>query len=818
MRQGGVAERSRPLISTTRLLLVLVSTVQHPLLNFLKTYSARKAIRLGDYHRDARRWPAAAGAYRQAVRIDPSMGGIWVQYGHALKEQGDLEGALGAYGKAQRNGLDDGDIHLQLGHVLKLQGRTKDAIAAYGEAIRRDRANADALFELQRLGASREDFRQLLNWQDESQSAAPDAGKSLARVLAVEISDVAYYVNQFRRPTGIQRVQLGVVRALLENPPSDAQVVLVAFSQSAQGWVKIDPATFLQIERGMAGTSGVDEAAWRKTIGSVTVQLVAGEEFEFENGSILLNIGSSWALPNYFLALRRLRAASDVAIVHFVHDCIPVIAPEYFVPGLQRDFREWIRGILRHCDGLVANSNSTAKDIVRVAEVLGEEAPRIGVAPLDAVSHIGEADEPGASEAGGSYLSKCGLTAGDFVLFVGTIEPRKNHVLAFEAWKRLIDERGAANTPQLVCVGGSGWRNAKIRSRLEENETPSSKVTMLQGVSDGELGQLYSGCRFSLYPSSYEGWGLPVTESLNAGKVALVARASSLPEAGGEFAEYFELGDGDDFLEKLERLIDDDDYLAKREGEIAEGFRPRSWSDVAEQIVSHALAARPAAFKSGAPQTLPGATFIRFAREPSGAAASGVFSGEGFRAGVGWGDHDERCAWFSGRGAATLLARLPREVQEDEAGCRIYMLVRGGDEPRLKSEMEERSEIATLGLSVHCGGRTFGPYLIEAGGERWLEIALDSEAMQPSDLHIELEARSVEDEVLGAGAAGVVGLYVHGANDALGAQDFLAGVALNAVRYAQSPMRLVHKELGAGEPARESAGGDNLSDAARSQQ
>ena len=77
----------------------------------------------------------------------------------------------------------------------------------------------------------------------------------------------------------------------------------------------------------------------------------------------------------------------------------------------------------------------------------------------------------------------------------------------------------------------------------------------LEGTSDPDLAALYRRCLFTVYPSLYEGWGLPVTESLCYGKTPLLSRVASLPEAGGEFADYFEIGSKVGLAAALKRLV-----------------------------------------------------------------------------------------------------------------------------------------------------------------------------------------------------------------------------------------------------------------------
>jgi glycosyltransferase involved in cell wall biosynthesis len=107
---------------------------------------------------------------------------------------------------------------------------------------------------------------------------------------------------------------------------------------------------------------------------------------------------------------------------------------------------------------------------------------------------------------------------------------------------------------------------------------------MLSNVSDDDLTLLYSRCLFTFYPSYYEGWGFPVIESLCYGKVPLLSTAPSLREAGGRFANYFELGSDSAMISAVERLAFDKEHRLARERYIKDHFRPRAWTDVGAQI------------------------------------------------------------------------------------------------------------------------------------------------------------------------------------------------------------------------------------------
>lgn len=125
------------------------------------------ALMLADSARDARDWPAAARHYAEALRQEPRRAAIWVQYGHALKESGNLAEAEKVYREALEVDDSIADTHLQLGHALKLQGRQEDAVAAYLRAFALDPTLRQAGAEVlnlcwQRIGEMETGWRQHL--------------------------------------------------------------------------------------------------------------------------------------------------------------------------------------------------------------------------------------------------------------------------------------------------------------------------------------------------------------------------------------------------------------------------------------------------------------------------------------------------------------------------------------------------------------------------------------------------------------------------------------------------------------------------------
>jgi len=413
-------------------------------------------------------------------------------------------------------------------------------------------------------------------------------GQAVVPTIVFDVSDLIQYFHNARLPTGIQRVQIEVITSLILESDTGAKVIVASFSRDADFWVEIPHLFFNHICK-LSLLGGEPLAAdWQRVLEELHMHIGKASTVVFPQGAYLVNLGTSWWLRNYFLNIRAAKSKYNIKYVPYVHDCIPIVTPEHCVAGLTQDFISWAVGAFQHADHVMANSQATANDVVRVAAGLGQPVDMPSVVTLDADYRRATAALPGnlVKTGGDQVFTSNDITPGNYVLFVSTIESRKNHLLAFSVWLSMIKKYGAKNTPTLVCVGNRGWLNDAIYAKLEASKLLKSKVVMLSKIPDQDLANLYQHCLFTVYPSSYEGWGLPVTESLCYGKVALVANSSSLPEAGGIYAEYFDTTSETDFMAQVEKLVFDSEFRTNKEIHIRHGFSPRTWKDIAYQVVS----------------------------------------------------------------------------------------------------------------------------------------------------------------------------------------------------------------------------------------
>jgi glycosyltransferase involved in cell wall biosynthesis len=645
-------------------------------------------IALADKARDSFQWEQARLGYEEALKLDPGLNHIWVQLGHARKEAGDHEGAEAAYREAIRLKPSDADVQLQLGHLFKIRGLFEQAMEAYQRAVLLDPGMHDAQLEYDRL-RGREDKPAKPGPQKATSStpviarlpraAKPADGKTL--YIAFDVSDLMHYFRHARLPTGIQRVQIEVIRSALQASPFGHQYSIVCFTKETDFWIEVPAHLFLQLCK-QAVVGGDHQAPeWLTLLSQLDRVLASKQYFAFARGTMLLNLGTSWWLQNYFLNVRTAKSLFGIKYIPFVHDFIPVMAPEHCVSDLRQDFITWAIGAFDHADDFLVNSKATLADLQAVSKKLGYGPRNASVVTLDADFRKTLSPEAIAEEIGdpADYLAQFDLERGKYVLFVSTIESRKNHIAAFSVWLKLIKKHGIKKAPKLVCVGNPGWLNDAAYSKLNASELLSEHVLMLSKISDAALAVLYENCVCTLYPSSYEGWGLPVTEALCYGKVPIVSNISSLPEAGGPFAEYFDVESEKDLQDAVERVVFDEKYRARRELKIVAEFRPRGWAEISAQIVGQlkdwaktpSPELKPEIAQRGIwPLEAELGILHPLTSNTSSTLWAGLKSGEIYRNGPGWWWPEPWGCWIKAMGPSLLAFEL-----KDVAGAAVQVYV-----------------------------------------------------------------------------------------------------------------------------------------------
>ena len=276
--------------------------------------------------------------------------------------------------------------------------------------------------------------------------------------------------------------------------------------------------------------------------------------------------------------------------VMVVHDVIPKLFPEYLGKMSQRLHWKAVEGGIRSADQIVAVSEATKQDLVKH---LGLSEERIVVAYPDVSPRFREVI---SDETVDTVLKKYGLEQG-YIYHGGGLEVRKNAKTLLEAYAmlqaKIQDTRYKiqknADIPPLVISGKIFSKENKLATDVEglvKELGLEEKVKLLGFVPEEDLLALYRGAVFFVYPSLYEGFGLPVLEAMCKGTPVLASNNSSLPEVGGEAVQYCDPHDTDSIVMGMERLLGDE---ALRERLVARSHAQIvqfSWDKFVEKIFS----------------------------------------------------------------------------------------------------------------------------------------------------------------------------------------------------------------------------------------
>jgi len=277
--------------------------------------------------------------------------------------------------------------------------------------------------------------------------------------------------------------------------------------------------------------------------------------------SILINTANMWINTRHYAWQLRWLGARPV---FFVHDLIPIKHPEYFRPGEGREFLSHLLNVLALSRGIIVNSRDTEAALTDYAKEQRLKCPPIVTAPLAASWAASPAGAPRPDPD-------------PYFVILGTIEPRKNHLLLLHLWLELI-ERKAGPVPKLYVIGQRGWECENVADLLERCEPLKGTVIERNDCGDVELGNLLHHAQALLMPTFAEGYGLPVAEAQSAGAPVIASDLPVFREVAGEVPEYVDPIDGRRWMELILDYAHPDSARRVAQLERMGRFRSMTWA------------------------------------------------------------------------------------------------------------------------------------------------------------------------------------------------------------------------------------------------
>ena len=344
------------------------------------------------------------------------------------------------------------------------------------------------------------------------------------------ILDISRLISRARHhtPSGVDRVEMAYARGLYARVGDRLDFAAV---HPLAGYGRLSSGTALRYldlleRRWDSEGGGVEQRSLRETV--PLLMTLVPKPGRPSPGSVYVQ-----ASPHHLTRpalVQRILAREQARFMCLVHDLIPIEYPEYARPDGARLHQRRIETIAAHADSVIVNSATTGESM----------RPWIARTGRDVAIHVALL----GTQVMPTPATPIAVPDVPYFLCVGTIEPRKNHLLLLNLWRTFAETLPQAEIPRLIIVGRRGWENEQVIDMLERCPSLRGHVEERNGCSDQHLDALLSGARALVLPSFAEGYGMPVAEALAVGTPVICSDLPALREAGGSAPDFLDPLDG----------------------------------------------------------------------------------------------------------------------------------------------------------------------------------------------------------------------------------------------------------------------------------
>ena len=279
------------------------------------------------------------------------------------------------------------------------------------------------------------------------------------------------------------------------------------------------------------------------------------------DGRVYINVGhTDFDLKSH----ERWISRCNLKPVYMIHDMIPIDDHAYCLPHATKRHRGRVISALKIGAGIIVNSRSTASDLCNFA--VDQEIP---IPPLLA-AHLG-------AKTFDDDRAKTPEVSSTHFVCIGTIEPRKNHLMLLKVWQQLVATR-SKNIPQLIIIGRWGKKSESVRKLFDSDPKLTKHVTFLDKCNDEELLQWTKSSKAVLLPSLAEGFGLPLVEAMVIGAPVIASNLACFKEIGGNIPLFLSPNDPLAWQSTIEEFLDDDKER-NRQKRLLSHFVAPSWDN-----------------------------------------------------------------------------------------------------------------------------------------------------------------------------------------------------------------------------------------------
>lgn len=296
------------------------------------------------------------------------------------------------------------------------------------------------------------------------------------------------------------------------------------------------------------------------------------QQLEKLDHAIYFSIGHDVLIRHSYLEW--LKSIPLMKKVFFIHDTIPLDYPEYC--RHEESGRHKLRIFNAHIYGdlLIVNSHYTAERLEYWRKSWGLRQVPVQVINIG-VETIEKKSEVPSAPPGGPYF-----------VVLGTIEPRKNHLLLLNVWRSMLETCDSSRIPKLLIIGRMGWEVEMVQRILDRNYRLHEFVKVRHDVKDEDMWPILQGANALLFPSFVEGWGMPLVEALHNGVPAICSDIPALREAGQDLADYCSPLNGEAWKDLIMDYVENPEGKRAEQIERIKKFKAPTWQKHFEDLKS----------------------------------------------------------------------------------------------------------------------------------------------------------------------------------------------------------------------------------------
>lgn len=400
------------------------------------------------------------------------------------------------------------------------------------------------------------------------------------------VYDLTHLVSRLttRSPTGIDRIDLSYARHFIREvkKPSlglhygllsphilGANTARDIVATAEEYWRDApDLKGGADINQG-SSTIGDRKKRFDRTLTRAGYRLAQSVNTQIPQDAIYLNVAQHcFEHPRFF---KWIKSRPDILNVFFIHDLLPIDYPEYFPPSNASVFERRLTTALENADVFLTSTKCVSDRLSYEIRVRGLKSRPIHSAhfgsPLEHISHSPDED----------------CSQSSYFLMIGTIEPRKNHLMILHIWRDLVSELGDA-APKLILVGGRGWENEQVIDMLERSPLLDGQVIEMAGIPANKLHNLLTGANALLMPAFDEGFGLPILEALALGTPVIASDTPVFREVAQNCARFLSPIDGIGWRAAIKELASPQSSGSRNARLSGAGFNTPSWKKHFESV------------------------------------------------------------------------------------------------------------------------------------------------------------------------------------------------------------------------------------------